>query len=113
MIPCGLPQGHSLKLHHNFEKNEYLIPNSILQADVFSNLPKPKTHKRAGITGAMKNLVGISGSKDWLPHHRRGSKFDGGDEYLNHNLFKEINVFLQKKIDVAATENRKFKGYLI
>jgi uncharacterized protein (DUF362 family) len=30
-----------------------------LQADVFINLPKPKTHKRAGITGAMKNLVGI------------------------------------------------------
>jgi hypothetical protein len=48
-----------MKLHHNFEKNEYLIPNSILQADVFINLPKPKTHKRAGITGAMKNLVGI------------------------------------------------------
>ena len=81
-----------MKEHHNPEKNEYLIPNTILEADVIINLPKPKTHRKAGITGAMKNLVGINGNKDWLPHHRRGSKFDGGDEYLNHNLFKEINV---------------------
>ena len=102
-----------MKLHHNFEKNEYLIPNSILQADVVINLPKPKTHRKAGITGAMKNLVGINGSKDWLPHHRRGSKFDGGDEYLNRNIFKEINVFLQEKIDIAAIENKKYKRYLI
>ena len=104
-----------MKLHHNFEKNEYLIPNSILQADVFINLPKPKTHRKAGITGAMKNLIGINGSKDWLPHHRRGSKYYGGDEYLNHNLFKEINVSLQEKIDVdvAVIENKKLKCYII
>lgn len=76
-----------MKEHHNPRKNEYLIPNTILQADVIINLPKAKTHRKAGITGALKNLVGINGSKDWLPHHRRGSKFDGGDEYLNHNLF--------------------------
>ena len=102
-----------MKLHHNYEKNEYLIPNSILQADVFINLPKPKTHRRAGITGAMKNLVGINGSKDWLPHHTIGSKFDGGDEYLNHNIFKEIDLFLQEKIYFATIENKKYKSYLI
>ncbi len=99
--------------HHNPEKNEYLIPNTILQADVIINLPKPKTHRKAGITGAMKNLVGINGSKDWLPHHRRGSKFDGGDEYLNRNLFKEIDVSLKEKIDIAAIQNLKLKRYLI
>lgn len=74
-------------------------------------MPKPKAHRKAGITGAMENLVGINGSKDWLPHHRRGSKFDRGDEYLNRNLFKEINVLLQEKIDVAAIENKKLKSY--
>lgn len=102
-----------MKEHHNPEKNEYLIANTTLEADVIINLPKPKTHRRAGITGAMKNLVGINGSKDWLPHHRRGSKFDGGDEYLNHNLFKEINVSLQERIDVAAVENKKMRTYII
>jgi uncharacterized protein (DUF362 family) len=102
-----------MKEHHNPEKNEYLIANTILEADVIINLPKPKTHKRAGITGAMKNLVGICGNKDWLPHHTRGSKFDGGDEYLNHNLFKEINVSLQEKIDVAVIKNKKLKRYII
>lgn len=50
-----------MKEHHNPEKNEYLIPNTILEADVIINLPKPKTHRKAGITGAMKNLVGING----------------------------------------------------
>ena len=64
------------------------------------NLAKPKIHRKAGIIGDMKNLVGINGSKDWLPHHKRGSKFDGGDEYLSHNLFKEINVLLQERIDL-------------
>jgi len=40
-------------------KNEYLISNTILEADVIINLPKPKTHRRAGIIGAMNNLVEI------------------------------------------------------
>lgn len=102
-----------MKLHHNFEKNEYLIPNSILQADVFINLPKPKTHRKAGITGAMKNLIGINGDKAWVPHHRRGSKFDGGDEYLNHNILKEIDSFLEEKKYLATIENKKYKCYLI
>ncbi len=102
-----------MKEHHNSEKNEYLIPNTILEADVIINLPKPKTHRKAGITGAMKNLVGINGSKDWLPHHRRGSKFDGGDEYLNHNLFKEINVSLQERIDLSVIENKKMRACII
>lgn len=50
-----------MKLHHNHKKNEYLIPNTILEVDVIINLPKPKTHRKAGITGAMKNLVSING----------------------------------------------------
>ena len=53
-----------MKEHHNPEKSEYLIPNTILQADVIINLPKPKTHRKEGIIGAMKNSVVINGSKD-------------------------------------------------
>jgi len=68
--------------HHNDTVNEYLIPNTVLTADVIINLPKLKTHKKAGITAALKNMIGIMAAKEWLPHHRRGSKDEGCDEYL-------------------------------
>jgi len=45
------------------------------------NLPKLKTHKKTGVTLALKNLVGINGDKNLLPHHCVGSEARGGDEY--------------------------------
>lgn len=74
--------------HHNLKVNEYLIANSILQADVVINIPKMKTHRKVGVTSALKNLVGINGFKDWLPHHRQGSFEEGGDEYLRTDPLK-------------------------
>lgn len=67
--------------HHNEERNEYLIARTILAADFFINVPKLKTHKKTGITVAMKNLIGINGDKSWIAHHRRGSPAQGGDEF--------------------------------
>ena len=77
----------------------YLLPASILKADVFINLPKLKTHRKAGITGAMKNLVGINGSKDWLPHHTAGPREDGGDEYLHRSARKRLVSYLRDQIE--------------
>jgi len=57
-----------LHLHHNKDKSEYLISNTLLGSDVILNLPKMKTHKRAGVTLALKNMVGITGNRHWLPH---------------------------------------------
>jgi uncharacterized protein (DUF362 family) len=76
--------------HHNESVNEYLIANSILQADVVINIPKIKTHRKVGVTAALKNLVGINGHKDWLPHHRQGSADEGGDEYRYANRAKRL-----------------------
>lgn len=72
-IDCRFLSGPDLKpeilhLHHNKDKNEYLISNTLLDADVILNLPKMKTHKRAGVTLALKNMIGITGDRDWLPH---------------------------------------------
>jgi len=67
--------------HHGQAKNEYLICGTILDGDVFINVPKLKTHKKAGITVAMKNLIGINGDKSWIAHHRRGE-----DEYPEFHL---------------------------
>lgn len=74
--------------HHNKAVHEYLIADPALQADVIINLPKLKTHRKAGITCCLKNQVGINASKDWLPHHSIGSSTHGGDEYENPSMLK-------------------------
>lgn len=67
--------------HHRDGKNEYLLSETVLSADLVLNLPKIKTHKKTGVTLALKNLVGINGDKNWLPHHSLGGVEDGGDEF--------------------------------
>jgi uncharacterized protein (DUF362 family) len=69
--------------HHSGRRHEYLISGSVVAGDVFINLPKLKTHKKAGITCSLKNLVGINGDKNWLPHHTLGAPDEGGDEVPN------------------------------
>ena len=87
---------------HNASGHAYLFPGTILDADVLINLPKLKTHGKAGITAAMKNLVGINGSKDWLPHHASGSLAEGGDEYLAPSVRKRILARLRDRIEAAG-----------
>ena len=67
--------------HHREGKHEYCVANTILKADVIINLPKVKTHRKAGVTLSLKNMVGINGNKNFLPHFRIGVPEDGGDEY--------------------------------
>lgn len=66
--------------HHTKNKNEYSIPNTVLDSDVVINVPKLKVHRKAGVTLSLKNMVGITNKKSWLPHHREG-KQPVGDEY--------------------------------
>lgn len=66
---------------HSGGRHEYLISGSAIKCDVFINIPKLKTHKKAGITVNLKNLVGINADKNWLPHHTNGSPRDGGDQF--------------------------------
>lgn len=67
--------------HHCNGRNAYLLSETVLSADLVVNLPKLKTHKKTGVTLALKNLVGINGDKNWLPHHSLGGPDDGGDEF--------------------------------
>jgi uncharacterized protein (DUF362 family) len=67
--------------HHLGGRNEYLLSETALCANLLVNLPKLKTHKKTGVTLALKNLVGINGDKNLLPHHCVGSVAEGGDEY--------------------------------
>ncbi|MDX2268733.1 MAG: DUF362 domain-containing protein [Bryobacter sp.] len=67
--------------HHAPGKHEYRIANSLLQSDVVINLPKWKTHVKTGVTGALKNFIGINCDKAYLPHFRVGPPAKGGDEH--------------------------------
>lgn len=66
---------------HNGVDNLYSVSRTVIDADVFINLPKLKTHKKAGITCCLKNLVGINTNKNLLPHHTVGTPKDGGDQF--------------------------------
>lgn len=78
---------------HSPGVNKYLIPKDFIYADVVINLPKMKSHMKAGITCALKNFVGINGHKDYLPHFRFGSPKNGGDEYPDGNWLWDLMWF--------------------
>ncbi|MFB6264785.1 MAG: DUF362 domain-containing protein [Bradymonadaceae bacterium] len=67
--------------HHSEGRHEYLIAASAVDVDVLFSLPKMKTHKKAGVTLSLKNLVGINGDKNWLPHHTEAGGGKSGDEH--------------------------------
>jgi uncharacterized protein (DUF362 family) len=71
--------------NHRKGSHRYYISQSILNADLFINLPKWKSHQKSGITCALKNLVGANGDKAYLPHFRKGAPKWGGDEYRDEN----------------------------
>lgn len=84
-----------LQRHHDGKTHEYMISKDVLEADVIINMPKPKTHRKAGVTISLKNIVGINTNKEFLPHHTLGSVEEGGDAYLHKNaLLKSANEIL-------------------
>lgn len=66
--------------HHSGGKNVYSLARSALAADLVVNVPKLKTHKKTGVTLAMKSVIGLSPKKYWLPHYTAGAP-PSGDEY--------------------------------
>jgi uncharacterized protein (DUF362 family) len=67
--------------NHGPNFHRYLIAGSALSCDLFINLPKMKVHQKAGVTGALKNLVGVNGQKASLVHYREGMARRQGDEF--------------------------------
>jgi len=61
--------------------HQYLVARRALEADLFVNLGKLKTHAKGGLTAALKNLIGINAHKEFLPHHIRGGPAERGDAY--------------------------------
>lgn len=101
-----------MKNHHSEGKHEYLIANRVFEADFFINIPKMKTHIKAGLTGALKNLVGINGHKEFLPHHIKGSPKEGGDNYRSSSWMKrryeDLYDYVWENINNFSVPKRKF-----
>lgn len=88
---------------HNLINHKYLFPRQVLNADAIINLPKLKTHSKAGFSCSLKNLVGLIGHKDYLPHFRFGSERSGGDEYPDRSLlFHIINNIAHREWEYSS-----------
>lgn len=99
--------------HHSKEKNEYCISNTIIDADVVISVPKMKIHRKAGVTLNMKNLVGINGNKNYLPHFQIGESSDGGDEFPRLDKKQKVVFYSNRKlIDKFLSKPNKIKSYL-
>jgi len=93
-------------------RHQYLVAREVIEADVIINLPKLKTHKKAGITCALKNLIGINGNKEYLPHHRIGGATRGGDCYPGGSRIKGTLEFFadQQNTATSFTVGRLWRG---
>jgi hypothetical protein len=88
---------------HGPGRHQYLVARDVIDADVIINLPKLKTHKKAGVTCALKNLIGINGNKEFLPHHRAGGSAAGGDCYPGASLVKRALEYSLDRQNQAAS----------
>jgi uncharacterized protein (DUF362 family) len=74
-------QANETTREHMPGRHRYCIPRMVLSSDAFICAPKFKTHVKAGITLALKNLIGINARKALIPHRKAGSTSQGGDEW--------------------------------
>ncbi len=88
---------------HSPRRHQYLVARDVIDADVVINLPKLKTHKKAGITCALKNLIGINGNKEYLPHHRIGGSEAGGDCYPGGSRVKRALEYTLDRQNMASS----------
>jgi uncharacterized protein (DUF362 family) len=90
--PDRFLESHAKGMH------KYCITKELFDADICISMPKSKTHEKSGITNALKNIVGLNGDKDYLPHHRIGGSKHGGDAYPGKNV---VRFFAEQLYDKA------------
>lgn len=96
---------------HTSGKHIYDINALTYEVDAIVNIPKLKTHKKAGITAAIKNFVGLNANKDRLPHFRVGSPTSGGDEYPSTNIFRELYRYIIQLM--TRTDNKPARYIMV
>jgi uncharacterized protein (DUF362 family) len=88
---------------HRAGRHQYLIAKEAIEADIVINLPKLKTHKKAGLTCALKNLIGVNGNKEFLPHHRVGGGANGGDCYPGQGRARRLLELAFDRFNMASS----------
>src|SRR5262249_29488255 len=88
---------------HSGGRHSYVFARTILESDLFVNVPKLKVHRKVGATLCLKNLVGAIGDKSCLPHWRAGGPDTGGDEFA---LATGVNA-LRSRYDFALRRGGK------
>jgi uncharacterized protein (DUF362 family) len=83
---------------HRDPNHEYLLSRTPLAADVLINIPKLKTHKKVGLTVALKNMVGTTARTNWLPRHTEGTPDQGGDQFADSTGKRKMESVLMGKI---------------
>jgi uncharacterized protein (DUF362 family) len=74
--------------NHTIGTHKYLLAREVIEADIVINLPKLKTHQKAGITNGLKNYVGTIGEKAYLAHHSSNLSKSGGDCFPGNNFIR-------------------------
>jgi len=95
-LSYGSYQNNEIAKNHQKGKHLYRISRFVLDADVVISIPKLKTHKKAGITCCLKNLVGINVDKNYLPHFTLGPANYGGDEFPVLPIWRILILMLYK-----------------
>ncbi len=101
-----------MRKHHTENAHEYSIHKEILAADVIINLPKPKSHRKAGMTACCKNFIGANVRKDLLPHLTYGSIQEHGDAYQNPNILLTLSNICNEKYDYYTFQKKNRKAVL-
>lgn len=98
--------------HHHRGVHEYAVSDYLLNCDVLINMPKPKCHKKGGVTISLKNIVGTCARKEFLPHHMEGDAETGrGDAYYKKNIYKALVADTRDKVYSAAWNHRKIAEF--
>ena len=100
---------NEMKKFHSRKKHVYRIAKELFEADFIFSIPKLKTHMKAGMTGAMKNFIGVIGNKECLPHHTKGCPAHGGDCYGDNSFSKRlVENILDKANQYMVSDPKKY-----
>jgi hypothetical protein len=92
-----------MRKYHSEGRHAYLFPKSVLESDVILNIAKLKTHRRMGVSLALKNVMGLPSAKECLPHFRLGSPREHGDEYVHPSWRKRVCAALQDQVFASSS----------
>ncbi len=98
---------------HSGGHHRYRVSRTVIESDVFINLPKWKTHKKAGITCSLKNLVGINTYKNFLPHHNEGTPARGGDQFPSDDARSSLEGALLRRFKAVLFGRERYGRLLV